>query len=172
VNAMRDQAHENLIDLLRRFMDEPAARAAHEDIQAGQRWLDAQPAPAPEARLIAALKTQMAVAAFRRHRIRRLVHASLAAAAAVVVLSLIGLLGPRSTNRAHLSYAAIIPTAIWESDDLTADDLDLAYFSSEIRQIEAQVQALNAEDSDPGVGGGPEEFETELMALQTEFWKG
>ena len=85
---------------------------------------------------------------------------SLAAAAAVIVLSLIGLLGPGSASRPHLSYAAIIPTAIWESDDLTADDLDLAYFSSEIRQIEAQMQALDAEDSDTGVGGGPDEFET------------
>ena len=102
----------------------------------------------------------------------RLVHASLAAAAAVIVLALIGLLGPRSANRPHLSYAAIIPAAIWESDDLTADDLDLAYFSSEIRQIEAQMQALDAEDSDTGVGGALDEFETELMAIQTEFWKG
>jgi hypothetical protein len=169
---MRDHAHENLIDLLQRFMDEPAARTAHKDIQAGERWLDAHPAPAPEARLIAALKTQMVAAALRRHRIRRLVHASLAAAAAVVVLSLIGLPGPRSASRPHLSYAAIIPTAIWESDDLTADDLDLAYFSSEIRQIEAQVQALDADDSDTGMGRGPDEFETELQAIQAEFWKG
>ncbi|MCX5644447.1 MAG: hypothetical protein NTZ17_07150 [Phycisphaerae bacterium] len=169
---MGDQAHENLIGLLQRFMDEPAARTAHKDIQAGERWLDAQPAPAPDALVIAALKTQMAVWALRRHRIRRLVHASVAAAAAVIVLSLIGLLGPRSTSRPHLSYAAIIPTAIWESDDITTDDLDLVYFSSEIRQIEAQVRALDADDSDNGVVGIPEEFETELMAIQTELWKG
>lgn len=169
---MRDQAHENLIDLLQRFMDESAARTAHEDIEAGERWLNTQPAPAPETRLLAALKTQMAAAALRRHRVRRLIHASLAAAAAVVVLSLIGLPGSRLARRPHLSYAAIIPTAIWESDDLTSDDLDLVYFSSEIRQIEAQVQALSAEDSDAGVGGGPEEFETELLAIQSEFWKG
>lgn len=169
---MRDRAHENLIDLLQRFMDEPAARTAHEDIQAGERWLDAQPAPAPDARLLAALKVQMAVSVLRRHRTRRLVHASLAAAAAVIVLSLIGLFGPRSTSRSPMSYAAILPAAIWESDDLTADDLDLVYFASEIQQIEAQVQALDAEDSDTGVGGSPEEFETELMAIQTEFWKG
>ncbi len=172
MDAMRDQAHENLIELLQRFMDEPAAQAASEDIQAGERWLDARPAPTPDARVIAAIKTRMAVSALRRHRIRRLVHASLAAAAAVVVLSLIGLLGPESASRPHLSYAAIIPTAIWESDDITTDDLDLAYFSSEIRQIEAQVQALDADDGDNGVGGVPEEFETELMAIQTELWKG
>lgn len=172
MDAMRDRAHENLIELLRRFMDEPTSRKAHEDIRAGERWLDAQPAPAPDARLIAALKMQMAASALRRHRIRRLVHASLAAAAAVIVLSLIGLLGPRSSSGPHLSYAAILPAAIWESDDLTVDDLDLVYFSSEIRQIEAQVQALDADDSDTGMGANPEDFETELMAIQTELWKG
>ena len=71
-----------------------------------------------------------------------------------------------------MSYASIIPTAIWESDDLAADDLDLVYFTSEIRQIEAQMQALEPEESDAGSGGGPDELEMELMAIETEFWKG
>lgn len=169
---MRDRAHESLIELLQRFMDGPAAKAAHEDIQAGERWLDAYPAPTPEARIIAALKVQMAASALRRHRITQAVRASVAVAAAVIVLALIGLLGPRSASQSPMFIATLIPAAIWDSDDITADDLDLAYFSSEIRQIEAQMQALNADDGDNGVSGVPEEFETELMAIQTEFWKG
>jgi len=168
---MRDQAHENLIELLRRFMDEPTARAAHEDIQAGERFLDAYPAVQPDARLIATIKTQMAVAALHRRRIVRLVHGSLAAAAAVIVLALIGLLGPGSANRSPMSYVAMIPPTIWESDDITADDLDLAYFSSEIGQIEAQMQALDAGESESGTGT-LDEFEDELMAIQADFWKG
>jgi len=168
---MRDQAHENLIELLQRFMDEPTAQAAHKDIQAGERFLEAYPARTPDARLIATIKTQMAAAALRRHRIVRLVHGSLAAAAAVIVLALIGLPGPGSAKRPHMSYAAIIPAAIWESDDLTADDLDLAYFSSEIGQIETQMQALDAGESE-GASGALDEFEDELMEIQTDFWKG
>ncbi len=165
---MREQTHENLMELLQRFMDEPAARAAHEDIQAGERFLDAYPAPTPDAQLLATIKAQMAVAAPRRHRIVRLVHGSLAAAAAVIVLALIGLLGPGSANRPPI---AIIPAAIWDSDDIVADDLDLAYFSSEIGQIEAQVQALDAGENEGG-SGALDEFEDELMAIQTDFWKG
>jgi len=168
---MREQAHENLMELLRRFMDEPTARTVHEDIQAGERLLDAEPAPTPEARLIATIKTQMARAALRRHRIVRLVHGSLAAAAAVIVLALVGLLGPGSPSRPPMSYAAIIPAAIWDSPDITADDLDLAYFSSEIGQIEAQMQALDAGESE-GASGALDEFENELMEIQTDFWKG
>lgn len=169
---MRDHARENLIALLRRFMEEPAARAAHEDIQAGERFLDAYPAPPPEARLIAGIKTQMAVAAVRRHRVVRLVHGSLAAAAAVIVLALIGLFSPGSGNRPSISYAALIPPAIWDSDDITTTDLDLAYFSSEIRQIEAQVQALEAGDNGTADHDASDEIELELLALQAEFWKG
>jgi hypothetical protein len=168
---MRDQAHENLIELLQRFMDEPTARAAHEDIQAGERFLDAYPVLTPDVRLLATIKKQMAVTALRRHRIVRLVHGSLAAAAAVIVLALIGLLDPGSASRSRVSYVAIIPAAIWESDDMTADDLDLAYFSSEIGQIEAQIQALDAGESESG-GGTLDEFEDELMAIQADFWKG
>ena len=168
---MRDQAHENLMKLLQRFMDEPTARAAHEDIQAGERFLNAYPAPQPDVRLLGAIKAQMAVAALHRRRIVRLVHGSLAAAAAVVVLALIGLLGPGSANRSPMSYVTLIPAAIWDSDDITADDLDLAYFSSEIGQIEAQVQALDAGEGEGG-SGTLDEFETELLAIQTDFLKG
>jgi len=89
----------------------------------------------------------------------------------VVVLALIALLGPGSANRPPISYATIIPAAIWDSDDIAAYDLDLVYFSSEIGQIEAQVQALDAGESEGG-SGTLDEFETELLAIQTDFWKG
>jgi len=167
---MRDQAHENLVELLRRFMDEPTAQATQEDIQAGERWLGAYPAPAPDARLLMVLKAQMAASARRRHHLTRLVHASLAAAA-VILLALVGLFAPRTANQAPLSVASMLPAAIWDSDDMTADDLDLAYFSSQIGQIEAQMQALAGEDGEVGTGA-PEELEMELMAIQAEFLKG
>ena len=169
---MKDRAHENLIGLLQRFMDEPAAREAQKDIQAGERWLDTYPAPVPPSRVIAAINAQMVSAARRRHRIVRLVHTSLAAAAAIMILTLIGQLGPRSASRSHALQVAFIPTAIWESDDITTADLDLAYFSSEIRQIEAQVLALETGDNETADSDASDEIEMELLALQTEFWKG
>jgi hypothetical protein len=153
-------------------MDEPTARAAQEDIQAGERYLNAYPAPSPDAQLLAAIKTQMAVAALRRRRIARRVRGSLAAAAAVIVLALVGLPGPGPANRPHVSYATIIPPAIWESDDITTTDLDLAYFSSQIRQIEAQMQALETGDAKAIDNDTSDEIEMELLALQAEFWKG
>ncbi|OHB64333.1 MAG: hypothetical protein A2Y76_01970 [Planctomycetes bacterium RBG_13_60_9] len=70
-----------------------------------------------------------------------------------------------------MSYAAIMPAAIWESDNLAVDDLDIVYFTAEIRHIETQMQALESDEGEVG-GGGPDELESELMAIETEFWKG
>jgi hypothetical protein len=167
---MRDRARENLVELLQRFLDEPAARAAQEDIQAGERWLEACPAPAPEARVIAAIKGQVTERTRRRHRNARWVRAAVAAAA-VLVLAWVGLFGPRPTSGPGIAYAAIIPATVWESDDLAADDLDIVYFTAELRHIEAQMRALDA--GEVGIGRpSRDEFENELMAIETEFWKG
>jgi hypothetical protein len=170
---MKDHAHENLTELLRRFMEEPAAHAAQEDIEAGERWLRAYPAPAPNARLMASIQAQIAASARRRHRIIRLSHAALAAAAAVIVMALIGQFQPASQSRPPISVAGILrlPAAVWESDDIMHQDLDLAYYSSQIGQIEAQVRALETDEDDVGTAA-PEEFELELMAIQAELLKG
>ena len=168
---MRDQARDNLTELLKRFMDASAAQAAERDIQAGERILDAWPAPVPDGRTIASIKARMAVAA-PRHRWRvRVFGGSLATAAAIIMIVLVGLLGRGPINGPATRFAAILPAAVWESDNLAADDLDLVYFTSEIRQIEAQMQALEADEGEMG-GETPEDLQMELMAIETEFWKG
>jgi hypothetical protein len=48
----------------------------------------------------------------------------------------------------------------------------LAYFSSQIRQIEAQMQALETGDAKAIDNDTSDEIEMELLALQAEFWKG
>lgn len=168
---MKDHAHENLMGLLRRFMDEPAARAAHEDIRAGERWLNAYPAPRPDAGLLGALQRQMmATAARRRHRVTRWIHGAVAAAA-VIVVALIGLFYPGSGSQSSVSMASLLPASVWDSDDITADDHDLAYFSAQLGQLEAQMQALDGDDSEIS-SGAPDDLEMELMAIQAEFLKG
>ena len=70
---MKDQTRENLTELLRRFMDEPAARTAQEDIEAGERLLEANPAPTPTPETLAAIKSpDGGRGPAQRHRIRRL----------------------------------------------------------------------------------------------------
>jgi hypothetical protein len=169
---MTDQAREDLTELLRRFMDAPAAETTERDIRAGEAILDAHPAPAPDGRVVASIKAHMAAAGQGRHRHIRVFQGSLATAAAVVMALLIGLFGRDPGNGPTAAYASIIPAAVWESDDIASDDPDLLYFTSEIRQIEAQMQALEAGEGETTGSGMVEELEMELMRIDTEFWKG
>jgi predicted Zn-dependent protease len=107
----------------------------------------------------------------KRHRIiftfRRAV-----AAAAVIALALIGLLDHRATDSNNIYQAAIMPAAIWGSVDVAADDLDLARFNAEARQIEAQLQALDAGDDEAVDTGTVEELDKELKQIESELRKG
>jgi hypothetical protein len=169
---MRERTPENLTELLRRFMDAPAAKEAAEEIRAGERLLDACPAPLPDERILASLKVQMMAAALRQRWRVRIFRGAVAAAAVLVMTLLVGLPTSGPETRPGMNFASIIPTAIWDSDDLAADDLQLVYFTSEIRRIEAQMQALETEDADVDSDGSPDDLEKELMAIETEFWKG
>ena len=158
--------------LLDRFFGVTEAGAAAEDIRVGERILKAHPAPAPDAALIDWINAQVAARLARRRRLSRL-YRSLVAAAAVIVVASIGWLGHSPTPSTTVSRASIIPAAVWESDDIAADDVELMYFNSAIRQIEAQVRVLESgEGQVETVGPAVDEIEMELIAIETEFWKG
>jgi hypothetical protein len=95
-------------------------------------------------------------------------------AAAILIVAAVSLqLFEKGTPRhGEVVYASLIPTAIWESDDITADDDDLAVFSAQIEQIEDEVTALQ---SGEGTGNGDStitDLETELIEINSDFWKG
>ncbi|MEN6576737.1 MAG: hypothetical protein ABFD90_10365 [Phycisphaerales bacterium] len=169
---MRDHARENLTELLRQFMDESAAQAAQADIEGAERILDAHPTPAPSPHTLSAVKSLMVIAAARRRRRIHIFRGAVATAAAVVLTVLLGRYGSAPTDQARVNFASIIPTAVWESRDIAADDLDLVYFTSQIHQIETQMRDLEAEDVVPGDNDVLDNIEIELIAIETEFWKG
>lgn len=168
---MEDQTRENLNDLLRQFLDPAQAEAAGEDILAGERLLDACPAPSPSPETIARIKSEIRMTLARRHRIMLTFRRSLAAAA-VIAFALIGLLQRGPTGGPNVFQARLLPAAIWDSDDVAAGDLDLARFTVEVRLIEAQLQALDAGEDEAAGSGTVEEFERELKQIETELWKG
>jgi hypothetical protein len=168
---MEDQTGENLSNLLRKFLDPAEAEAAREDIRAGERLLRAYPAPAPDRRTILRIKAEIAAAVRRRRLVHRIFRRSLAAAA-VIAFAAIGLLDHGPASRTSVYQAAIIPASLWESDNIADDDLDLVYFTSQVRHIEAQLGALEAGEDEPPAGRAVEELETELIQIETEFWKG
>lgn len=172
VNPMRDHARENLTELLRRFMEDSEAQVVQADIEAADRILEAHPAPLPSSGTLSTINILMLAAAARRRRRVRVFRAAVAAAAAVILTVLIGQYDRSPTSRPGVSFASILPTAIWESHDLAADDVDLVYFTSEIRQIEAQMHAIEAGETEIRGSNAVDELEMELIAIETEFWKG
>lgn len=169
---MKDRNRENLADLLERFFGASAAKAADDEIRAAERMLDVYPAPGPDAQTLAEIKVQIAARLSEKRRISRTIHRSIIAAAAVVVVAIAGLLGPLPTSRTDMVHASIIPAAIWESDNIATDDLDLVYFNSEIRRIEAELQTLESGPNEDAASSTLGELEMELMQIDTEFWKG
>ena len=120
---------------------------------------------------MSAIKTRMIATARRRHTRIRVFRAA-AVAAAVVLPVLIGQYGHSPTGQPDINFASIIPTAIWESHDVAADDPDLVYFTSQIRQIESQMHDLETEDVGTRDSDVLDDIEIELIAIDTEFWKG
>jgi hypothetical protein len=94
-----------------------------------------------------------------------------AAAAAIIVIA--GVSTKFFINKVEpgrFQAASLISTAMWESDNVAADDADLAIFTAEIEQIREEVMSLEADEeiSESTVT----ELEMELIEISSDFWKG
>ena len=168
---MKRRDQDNLEALFEQFMPPAEAKASAEEIRAGDEMLRVRTAPRPRPEIIVGVKLRIADELAGRHRHSHPFARFVGAAAAVLIVAFIGLSGHFRPSRPEVTHAALIPTAIWESDDLASDDLDIAYFTAEIRQIETQMYALQAGESDTAGVATLNEVEMELMRINTEFWK-
>jgi len=173
---MEDRNQENLRELFEKFFDAEQAESCVEDIQKAEQIFREHPAPEPDDMLIANIKTEIAMRlqAARAHRFRRIIYEVVGAAAAILIVAAVSLQlfekappGPGDRN-----YASLIPTDIWESKNIAADDEELAAFTAQIEQIEDEMQALQSGE-DTGNGDSTiAELEMELIAINSDFWKG
>jgi len=168
---VKDPDQDSLRELLERFMPAAEAETAAEDVRTGEAILRAHPAPEPDRQVVLGIKLEIASKLSRRHRIVHRLCQFAATAAAVIVLALLVFHSQVPQTDPSLSHAALIPTFIWESDDISADDMKLAYFTSEIRQIEAQVRVLEAGEGQDLGASTLDEVEMELMQINTGFWR-
>jgi len=168
---MEDHTREHLNDLLRQFLTTSEAEVADRAIQEGERILDDCPAPTPDSATIIRIKREMVVTALRRRRVVRIIRRSLAAAA-VIVFAVFGLMNRGHNGRTDAFQAAILPAVLWETDNIAADDLDLTYFTTQVRQLEAQLQAIDATEDEPAGDNTIDDLATELIQIDGDFWKG
>ena len=165
---------ENLKELFERFFDAGQVESCLNDFEEAERLLRQHPAPEPDEMLIANIKAEIAMRlpVIRVQTFRRRVWELAGIAAAIAVLTLVGVRLSHGPGRQTGYYASLIPTAIWESTNIAADDADLALFTTEIEQIKDEMQGLesgrDAGDADSSIA----ELEMELIQISSDFWKG
>ncbi len=173
---MDDRNQENLRELFEKFFDAEQAEGCVEDIQKAEQIFRELPAPEPDDMLIANIKAEIAMRlpAARAHRVRRIIYEVVGAAAAILVVAALSLqlFEKDVPQNGEFVYASLIPTAIWESDDIAADDEDLAAFTAQIEQIEDEVLALQSGEEAGNGDSTLVELEMELIEINSDFWKG
>ncbi len=174
---MNDENQENLKELFEKFLDAEQAESCAEDVQQAEEILREHPAPEPDAMLIANIKAEIAMRlpAKRAYVFKHIAYKVACAAAAVIFITAIGLrlFDKGGVEPNGVQYATIIPTAIWESDDITAADTDLVIFTAEIEQIEDEVLTLQLGEDDGNDDSTITELEMELIEINnSDFWKG
>jgi hypothetical protein len=168
---MIDRSRDDLRELLERFLDPSEAGSAEREIRAGERLLETSAAPQVAPETLAAIKRQIAAQLGAPYEPSHPFYRYVGAAAAVILVALIGFFGRSAPERPAVRYASLIPAAIWDSDDIVSDDMELAYLRSELRRVEAQMHALDAYDGDVTASGALDEVELELIRIDREFWK-
>jgi hypothetical protein len=174
---MNDRNQENLRELFEKFFDAEHAQSCIEDIRKAEQIFREHPAPEPDDMLIADIKAQIAVRlqARRAHHFRRVLYEVVGAAAAIIFIATVSLqLFQQKDGRGPgtIDQASILPTAMWVNDDITTADQDLATFTTQIEQIEDEVQNLQSGQEVGNSESTIEELEMELVEINSDFWKG
>ena len=172
---MDGQNQENLKELFERFFDSEQSRQAEEDIRKAEQILHKNPAPKPNEKLTTGIKADMAVALQHRKTktFKRIIYKATAVAAMIIILAVISIsFEKHNGGPVKVSYASIIPMAIWESDRLADDDTDLAILTAEIEEAEDDALALQLGENNGDGETAVTELETELIEIDSDFWKG
>jgi hypothetical protein len=173
---MNDRDQENLAELLEKFFDAEQAKNCLEDIRKAEQIFRDHPAPEPDDMLIGNIKAEIAMRlpVKRARLLRRRIYEAAGVAAAIVVLAAVSvqLFKNNGGEPKGLVTAGLIPAAIWESDDIAADDASLAIYSAEIEQIEDEVRTLQSGEDTGESDNTIAELEMELIAISSDFWKG
>ncbi len=174
---MNDENQENLKELFEKFLDAEQAESCTEDVQKAEQILREHPAPEPDDMLIANIKAEIAMRlpAGRTYVFKQIANKVVGIAAAVIILTAIGLrlFDKGGVEPKGVVYASIIPTAIWESEDIAAADVNLAVFTVEIEQIENELLTLQLGEDDGNGDRSVTELEMELIEINnSDFWKG
>ncbi len=170
------QNSENLKELFGQFLNFGEAQEAVDDVRDGEQILREHAAPKPGSELVADIKAAigMALAVRKANLFRRTVYKVAAVAAAIIIVATISVkLSERGKGEVEpVAAASMIPSAIWESEDIAADDAELETIVGEIEELEGDVLAFELGENGGNGYEAIEELEVELEEIEGVFWKG
>ena len=170
---MNDRNEENLRELFERFISSKEAENCIEDFAEVERILDQNPAPQPSPDLIAAIKSEIAerIRLRKEHTFRRLAYRLAPVAAVLIILASVSIkLYVRDSRPGGDVW--IMPKAVWESDNVAADDRNLAVFTAELDGLEIEFTTLELGETGGNGRSAVTELEMDLVAISNDIWEG
>lgn len=175
---MNNQNEENLKELFTKLLGTEQADQAAEDFRKADQILSEQ-SISPDNSLIAEIKAKVNDSLQRRktNTFKHFAYKIAAVAAVFAILATVSVqFFEKNVNQpVEVVAASTMPAWIWETDDISGTDPELATLSAEIEQIEEEFSALRFSENDDNSGNGSEdliELEAELIEIDNTFWKG
>ena len=172
---MNEAEIEDLEELFGRFLEPAEAQAAAEDIRRGEEIIGKNLAPQVREGLVAEIKAEVAGALVQKEAraFRRRICAAAVGAAVVIIVAVIGaVFFERGDEANRVVAASVLSEAIWESDDLAEDDVELAVLAAEIEDIEGDLLAVELGENGGNGQIDSTELDMELTEINGSFWKG
>ena len=172
---MNDRNGENLRELFERFVSSEEAEKGIEDFIKVERILDENPAPEPSEELVAAINHKISEALRLRqaHTFRRFAYKLAPVAAVFIVIAAVGVrMLQTDSGPFEIGQVPMISARVWDSDNVAADDRDLAVFTAEVDELEIEFTTLERGEDRGNGGSAITELEMDLVAISSDIWEG
>jgi hypothetical protein len=173
---MNGQNEENLKELFEKFVRDEQAEQSVEDVRKGEQILRSFSAPKPDGELIADIKAEITVRLLHKkeNAFRRAIYKTMAVAAGFIILAVVSvkLFKTEKVQPGVPVSSSIMPKSVWESECLADDGVDSAALVAEVEQIESDLLAVQLGENGSSGYESVTELETELIEINSDFWKG
>jgi len=172
---MNARNEENLKALFERFVSTEEAESNIEDFIKAERILEEYPAPEPNEELITAInsKIEEAIRLRKEHTFRRFAYKLAPVAAVFVVLAVVSVrMLKEGSGPVDLVRGPMIARDVWDSDNVAADDRNLAVFTTELDELEVEFATLESGDDGGNGRSAVTELEMDFAEINTDIWEG
>lgn len=170
-----DYKENELKELLERFCPTKEAEQMIHDFVQAEGVINQSPAPLPDEESIKKIKADITRILLQKKKYeasKQLLYKAASVAALLAVAAIAGVLFFKKS--APLTPPMIADT-VWESDDISVDDSELATLYAEIEQTESELLAIRMNERDSTNGAAVTavtDLEMELIETGNDFWKG